>query len=311
MAISIVEVPLGVPIFGLDKHHTVLESPKNEFRFEQKTNIAKEASNFYFNPNDPALSKIKSIVSQGLLKFIFEEGTDSSVLPKGEFKLVGEGGKVLEHNGLQGWVFKGKDEIDKVITNVYGTTRPNKYNHIHRVFMADKMRQVVSVFADCIHQKGIGILIPQKKLVPVNDAEKMPLENRFLVLCQKMEVYDACNSKKHLKKCNENQLSAIARMLCNFIIRTGYMDANSENIVLHKDFDPKLGDEKILMTVLDTEPQGVLYDVADPQPATTKSLLECALIGLQEFKESFYDIPIFVAEANMAIEKLKSKIVKV
>jgi len=260
-----------------------------------RVDIAGEASRFFFRSTEQHVSeKLGELIDKKVHEFM----TDSAVLC-GHMKHIKEKGfqflddNILEHPELDGWIMKGGGDVRwSSVSNKAGKARPNKFDNVMRVFMAERMSKVVQ-------EEDLDVVIPEKRLYP-SKFESSPgsFHKQYYVFSKKVDILNADETENALRQLPNEQLRKIARDICLLIKRTGFVDAHFGNI--------RWSPDEGKIAIVDTESLGLLIERTDKSPRFKGTIKKCALIGLQELKDRIGGaIPIFAEEAEKAMKNCK------
>lgn len=261
---------------------------------DNRIDIDQSAYRFFFKREEfHVIQAVEKLIDEPVHEYMTERAPfiphKKHIKEKG---FIIHGNSVLEHPELDGWMMKGGgDRRGSYIQNKAGTSEPNRFDNIMRVFMAERLRQAIT-------ENHLEIAIPEKRLL----LSRIPpplgaLHKKYYVFSKKITVLDEPQTKEAVRQLPEAQQRKIARNICTLITKTGFMDAHFGNIR----WNPTLKE----IAIIDTESQGCLIEKHDPSPRTTHALKKCALIGLQEFRDrTAGEFPIFAAEADKSIKAL-------
>lgn len=260
--------------------------------------IEQEASRFFFKDSEQHVVKnIANLIDEKVHKYITKDAIMSDLISHVEEKGFQRlSSHILEHPQLDGWILKGGGKRAwRMVANNAGTSRPNDYDNIMRVFMAERMSKVVV-------ENGLDIIIPEKRLFAISFDQPVspaPLHKKYLVFSKKVDILDELETKQALRLLDEEHQRKVARDICLLIKKTGFMDAYLGNIRWCASLQKA--------AIIDTESQGLLIEKNDKSPQQRYSIKKSALIGLQELKDKVgKEFPIFSEEATKAMQDLSS-----
>lgn len=282
-----------------------LSIKREDIENSHSIDIKAEASRFFFKEEEKSMvEEIRKHVD----KTVGDYMTRSSHLENfslNQIKLKGftfpyeKHYQVLEHPAFSGWIMKGGGlrSFGDSIKNKAGSSSSNAYDHVMRVFMAERMSKVVE-------EDKLSVVIPEERLV-LSGKIGGGLEENYYVFSKKLDVLDEIGTKEALKKLPEEQQRKVAGDLCQLIKKTGFMSANFNDIR----WSPKL--EKL--AIMDTKSKGLLVEKNTPFLVEESTLMEkCVLIGLQELQDKIgKEFPIFAEEADKAMKEARKAILKV
>lgn len=198
--------------------------------------------------------------------------------------------KVIEHEELPGWVFKGNTSQVSHIRNAAGDTGNNRYDHLNRV----RMNRVIK---EAIEEEGLLIDVPETYLIDSGVASDDP-EERYLVVQKKLPILSHEEMIAVFTKMPSEQQQLYAEHLCRLVIKTGYSDAHFGNITL---LDGKL-------YIYDEEPMGVLRNQSDAAPNFDKPFEAHVAVGLQRIVDTIgAELPVFRVVAGKALSELRER----
>lgn len=255
--------------------------------------IEKEAPRFFFKEDEQEIvAKALSLIDRDVYDYLVEGLADEAVFTRFTAQGFSFLNSHLTHPELPNWIMKGGREYTsgKGVSNSAGTGAPNKYDHLMRVFMAERMSQI-------IQEEDLGIIIAEKRLLQSPFSSSSP-HKKYLVFSQKLDVLSESRTIEVLSKMPEHEQRTLARKICTLIQKAGVMDAHFGNFC----WSPSL--KKICM--VDTESLGLLIAKDDLSPKTKKTIEECARIGLHKLRDWSFaaNLSIFEEEARHAIDKM-------
>lgn len=134
------------------------------------------------------------------------------------------------------------------------------YNHAYRVIMQRKIAAAVKQF-------DWPFVVPEKYLVPLGHENGVPEYMNYLVVCKKVEILDIEKQTEAFTKLSERQQKILAQLICEFIQKTGFIDAKWSNLCFTGKNIEYQGQSIPEIALIDTEPFGLITDESDDPPA--------------------------------------------
>jgi len=113
------------------------------------------------------------------------------------------------------------------------------------------------------------VIVPNEFAVPFLNPYPSDISQSYFVLSQKLCVLANDNAISFLQSLNKEHQLRYAKLICNFITKVGFADANFDNICFT--LDGKIA-------IIDTEPMGLIKEVGDSDKG--ESVEKCARLGL-------------------------------
>jgi hypothetical protein len=142
---------------ALDWHVKTVSPSEN---VEQIVDLEKTAHKFSFRPEEQSVIEKLNTLDDACTHQALTSWEPNTILQKRGFKILSSGyGTVWEHPELNGWLIKASDSARKstYVDGEGGRCNSLKYNNLHRIIMADRMRQEITDNHWDIH-------IPEKRL---------------------------------------------------------------------------------------------------------------------------------------------------
>ncbi|HEV8052256.1 MAG TPA: hypothetical protein VGP47_07165 [Parachlamydiaceae bacterium] len=277
----------------LEANEPTCSLPEN---FEQLVDLENEAHKYSFRPSEKSVVDVLDKLDKESHKALTSWQYNSVLYERG-FKVLSNGwGKVYEHPDLDGWLIKACDSSRKssFVDGDGGQCNSLQFNNLHRVIMAEKMREEIA-----IHHWNIDI--PEKRLYRCNHAaDSESLHTKYYVLSKKIDILSPEETIEEISFHTIREQRRIAKQICDLIKRTGFTDAHSGNIVALKNNSGELK-----LAIIDTEPIGLMKDISDTSKDSPRNFKCCVLTGLSKLASSFGGkLSAFQEEIKYAQEEL-------
>jgi hypothetical protein len=246
---------------------------------EQNVNLEALADKFAFKSEEQSVvQKLNTLIDSQAHQEL--TGYNTEHLHKKGFKILASGyGKVWEHPDLDGWLIKASSSPDKLtwVNGDGGRCRYSQYNNLHRVLLADLMRQEIA-------KNHWDILIPEKRLYRSPYAQNSDTPHKkYYALSKKLNILSVEETLKRIGQQPASVQRKAAIQICDLIKRTGFTDANGSNITALKNPSSQ---SALSLAIIDTEPLGLMKETSDSD-GSCNSFKCCVLTGLSKFAESF------------------------
>jgi hypothetical protein len=264
---------------------------------KQYVDLEKEAPSLAFRPNEQAIvEKLNQLIDSCAHRALTSWGWSSSLRKLGFKSIDSKYGSVFEHPELGGWLIKTTSFPNKLtwVDGDWGRCNSFKYNNLHRVLLAERMRTESA-------SNGWDITIPEKRLFRTpHAADSETLHEKYYVLSKKVEILSPDQSLEQISYQTVQEQRRIAKKVCDLIKKTGFADAHRGNIAALKDMKNGLK-----IAIIDTEPHGLMKDVSDTSEHDIASFSRCVMAGLSKFEHSFGSkFTAFKEEIGFAKEEL-------
>lgn len=267
---------------------------------EQRVDLENIADKYFFKPHEQHVSfTLDKLIDKDEHEKLTTHGY-SKIGEKGFKPLYSFWGSVWEHKDLDGWLLK---------TSNHGPEKPTwadgrggrcsylRYNNLHRVILADRMRNEVA-------ENHWDIVIPDKRLYRSPHAQPSDtIHKKFYPLSKKLELDSYDETWKRIGFLTVAEQRRLVIPICDLIKRSGLADANSGTILALKRQEGK----RLTMAVVDTEPMGLIKDTTDRNSNKHPNTFEnCVKTGLSKFDEAFgLKYAAIKEEVELAFEELE------